>query len=317
MANISKPANINQIWSSGGDILKPSDSKIAQGWTAEIPPRQWFNWDQNRKDQAIAHINQHGIPVWDAVTEYQANSSYTKGSDGRLYFCTVTNTNKDPVTDRTSWQPVLAPSGIQRFTANGNFTVPSGVQTVYVTAIGGGGGGGGGAGYYNGGSAGAGGGGAGRSAIKVPVQVTPGSIIPVTIGSAGVRGTGGGPGGVGQNGGNGGTTSFGTFITLAGGGGGTAGGVNNGGKDGGVGGSGGGSYGTDGVSILAGTGGTGGSSPLGTAGGSGRGGSSGGQNATEGFGFGAGGGGGGGSYGSGTSGGNGSNGLPGILIVEW
>lgn len=97
MANISKPANINQIWSSGGDILKPSDSKIAQGWTAEIPPRQWFNWDQNRKDQAIAHINQHGIAVWDNVTEYQQNS-WAKGSDGVVYIAQSVNVNKNPTT---------------------------------------------------------------------------------------------------------------------------------------------------------------------------------------------------------------------------
>jgi len=130
MPNISKPANINQIWSASGDILKPSDSKIAQGWAAEIPPRQWFNWDQNRKDQAIAHINQHGIPVWDNVTEYQANSSYVQGSNDYIYYCLFTNTNRDPVTDNTSsWKVVLNPTGQTgqvSFNANGYMKLDNG-----------------------------------------------------------------------------------------------------------------------------------------------------------------------------------------------
>lgn len=104
MANIEKP-DLSLIWAVAGDILKPSDSKIQGGWSAEIPPRQWFNWLDNRQDQAIAHINQHGIAVWDAVTQYQANLSYVQGSNGTIYKCLITNTNVNPVGDNTnSWR---------------------------------------------------------------------------------------------------------------------------------------------------------------------------------------------------------------------
>jgi len=102
MANITKPTDINKIWSASGDVLAPSDTKISQGWGIEIPPRQYFNYIDNKQDQAIAHINQHGIAVWDSISEYQGNLSYSQGSDGKIYKCLVTNTNINPVGDTTN-----------------------------------------------------------------------------------------------------------------------------------------------------------------------------------------------------------------------
>jgi len=68
LAEINKP-DYSKLWSSGGAMVAPSDVKIQTGWTAEVPPLQWENWSQNRQDQAIAHIMQHGIASWDAATE--------------------------------------------------------------------------------------------------------------------------------------------------------------------------------------------------------------------------------------------------------
>ena len=100
--NIVKPTDINKIWAASGDVLAPSDTKISQGWGIEIPPRQYFNYIDGKQDQAVAHINQHGIAVWDSSTEYQANLSYSQGSDGKIYKCLVTNTNINPVGDTTN-----------------------------------------------------------------------------------------------------------------------------------------------------------------------------------------------------------------------
>lgn len=96
MADIALP-DLSLLWASAGDILEPSDSKIQQGWAPEIPPRQWFNWLDNRQDQAIAHIAQHGISVWSSELEYQAGKSYVQGSDGLVYKALTTNTNINPV----------------------------------------------------------------------------------------------------------------------------------------------------------------------------------------------------------------------------
>lgn len=101
MSEITKP-DYTYLWSSGGAIVAPSNVKIQTGWTAEVPPFQWENWSQNRQDQAIAHVLQHGISVWDAVTEYQAGKSYVTGSDGNIYKSVTTNTNINPVTDWVS-----------------------------------------------------------------------------------------------------------------------------------------------------------------------------------------------------------------------
>lgn len=114
MAAISKPVDINKVWASGGDVLTPSDTKIASGWGVEIPPRQYFNYIDRKQDYAIAHINQYGVAVWDNVTEYQANKSYTQGpTNGTIYRCVSTNTNQNPETDvsNTYWQIAFAGAG--------------------------------------------------------------------------------------------------------------------------------------------------------------------------------------------------------------
>lgn len=114
MANISKPSKLNLLWASGGDILDPGDTKYQTGWGVEVPPRQWENYIQNKQDQAIAHINQHGIAVWDAETEYQANTSYTQGqTNGTIYRAKLTHSGQNPELDtlNTYWDIAFAAAG--------------------------------------------------------------------------------------------------------------------------------------------------------------------------------------------------------------
>ena len=221
------------------------------------------------------------------------------------------------------------------FTANGTWTVPDFVSTIWVSGCAGGSGGGGGGGtvgssaYIGGG--GGGGGGAGQSAVKQAISVTPGHSLSIAIGAAGAGGAGGAnTGTAGANGTAGGntvltdSTSATTLLTLVGGGssiggagqGSTTAGIPNGGSGGSSGaGYPEGSYGTDGN--YAGDGGEGASTPFGGGGGKGRGGDGGGPSGFSGNGYGSGGGGGGGSYASAGTGGNGGNGAPGFLVIEW
>src|SRR5690554_470352 len=109
MPQISKPNSLNKIWAAGGDRATPLDGKISSGWQIEIPPRQWFNWLDNRQDQAIAHFNQHGIPVWDDQTEYQAGKSYVQDpGNGLIYRCVVTNTGNQPALTPSYWTVAFA-----------------------------------------------------------------------------------------------------------------------------------------------------------------------------------------------------------------
>ena len=103
MPEIIKPSSLNSVWAIAGERVKPDESKIQQGWSVEIPPRQWENWLTNRQDQAIAHFNQRGIPQWDSVTEYQAGKSYVQATNGVLYRAKTTHTNSDPLQGTDDW----------------------------------------------------------------------------------------------------------------------------------------------------------------------------------------------------------------------
>ena len=88
--------NMTIAWSFNGTNVKPSDTKINQGWIAEKPPFQSMNWIQNRADVFIQHVNEEGIPRWDSISNYIVNS-IVKGSDGELYRSLTVNSNIDPV----------------------------------------------------------------------------------------------------------------------------------------------------------------------------------------------------------------------------
>ena len=125
MTEINKPGGISggEIWAASGILTSPPPSKYALGWVVEAPPYQYFNYTFNKFDVAFAHINQHGIPVWDPITPYQGGKSRAMGSDGKIYFCHTTNTNNDPVTDlsETYWNLELDGSRILPYDAVSDF----------------------------------------------------------------------------------------------------------------------------------------------------------------------------------------------------
>lgn len=216
MADISLP-DMSLIWGSSGDVLKPSDSKIQQGWAPEIPARQWFNWLDNRQDQAIAHIAQHGIAVWSSTLEYQAGKSYVQGSNGKIFLAINTSIGEDPVLDvtETMWVDILKPGYVViNTTGVSTFTVPAilklGIKKAFVTVIGAGGGG-----AKRTVAPGPGGGGGGGVATKL-CDLTGVSTVSITVGSGGVGATVDG-----TNGGSGGASSFGAYCSATGGAGGT------------------------------------------------------------------------------------------------
>lgn len=195
----------------------------------------------------------------------------------------------------------------QTFLASNSFVVPASSSVIFVTAVGGGGGGGGGA--YNGGAASTangGGGGGGGGTTVLPIAVTPGETLNVTVGLGGFAGAGStttaSAGGVGN-------PSFvsrsGTLLVL-GVGGSAGGGATSGASSPGAGGA--GPDLTNPMSLLKASGGAGGSGGVGGNGSislyqSSLIGSTG--TSTSGFGSG---GGGGSSYGQGANGGNGAPG---------
>lgn len=110
-------------------------------------------------------------------------------------------------TGTTSAAVWISPSNsrnLQTFTTSGTFTVPVGITKVKVTVVGAGGAGGSATT-----TAASAGGSAGGAAIKI-VAVSPGALIPITIGSGGAPA-------LGSTGGTGGTSSFGSIFSATGG----------------------------------------------------------------------------------------------------
>lgn len=102
-----------------------------------------------------------------------------------------------------SWGEVIMREWARQvFTATGDFTVPAGVDVIWVSGCAAGA-----AGRTGADSADRAGGGGGESVEMYPLPVTPAEVITITIGAGGTG-----------DGGNGGNTTIGSYLTLYGGG---------------------------------------------------------------------------------------------------
>ncbi|MCK5614308.1 hypothetical protein KAR91_71240 [Candidatus Pacearchaeota archaeon] len=90
-------------WGNAGSVTDPGGAKQALGWIAEKPAFQTANFVENRQDEQLAHIEEFGVMVWDALTTYN-NKSYAAGSDGLVYKSLQNaNTNHDPTSSPSWW----------------------------------------------------------------------------------------------------------------------------------------------------------------------------------------------------------------------
>ena len=149
----NKP-NLNRIWASSadpGNIIDPDvgqSGKFNNGWIAELPPFEYFNFMYKLFTEGLAHMNEQGIPVWDTETTYPLKA-WSKGSNGEVYEARVETTGNNPISSVTQWLP-LADKFKSReihkkiITTSGSWTVPTGVTKLLITVIGAGGGGAGG-----------------------------------------------------------------------------------------------------------------------------------------------------------------------------
>lgn len=90
------------LWAELGDYVAPTNEKITQGWLVEVPPRQYWNWLENRQDKQLAYLTQKGISEWDNTLEYIINKSYVQ-HNGVVYRCVRTNTGVTPGTSTLDW----------------------------------------------------------------------------------------------------------------------------------------------------------------------------------------------------------------------
>lgn len=128
MAQI-KPA-IDTVWGSTGSTTDPGTTKMNLGWTAEIPTHDVQNFWQQRADEMLTHINEQGIAVHDAVTDYPVDA-WAKGSDGQVYKSLQTpNINQDPTTEAAFWTV----AGFSLETASRTITIGAGSTYAQIQA---------------------------------------------------------------------------------------------------------------------------------------------------------------------------------------
>lgn len=219
-AETNKP-NFQYVWASGGSKVAPSDVKIQNGWTAEVPPFQWENWSQNRQDEAILHLFQKGISEWDALSNYYFTASgvrsYVQGSNGTIYVAVQDSIGQNPVTDSTNtyWQKAFTGGTLlatRVITVSGTYTPTPGMKLVRIRYCGGGGGSGGTSGTTSAQVSMSSGGASGSWGEAWLTAAQIGVSQSVVIGLGGTAGVVAGTGGAG------GTTSLGLLLTAPGGG---------------------------------------------------------------------------------------------------
>lgn len=219
---ISKP-DLTRIWAetaNPADVVDPDvadPGKFTAGWTAEVPPYEYFNFLQKLFSEGLAYINEQGIMEWDTDTTYPIGA-IAKGSDDVLYRAIVEQNGNDPVSDGgTNWVQFAGgePMKTTYLTSSDATWSPSpGVKKIkfIVTGAGGGGGGvdgSGGAGYRGASVAGA----AGATAIRETTTID--STYNITVGAGGTGGASGDN--AGSGGGDSSVVSTNTNFTAEGG----------------------------------------------------------------------------------------------------
>lgn len=213
-------------------------------------------------------LTSNGSFAFTTPIAYLGSYDVTVATQPNAEACTVTNGSGAQVATNVTNVNVACSFNSVSFTLPGTYTwtVPAGVTSVQVVAVGGGGGGGGISGTHAGEAGGAG------ALVTSTLAVAAGQVFNIVVGAGGGAGTTPPDGSCGAGGGGGGASSVDAGSTgqvIGGGGGGGGGGGCNaapGGAGGGVNGAG-GSGGAIGGGIS--TGGSGGSGGIGGAGGSG------------------------------------------------
>ena len=138
--------DLTRVWAvdaPGVNVVDPSTTtpdKFADGWTAEVPPFEHFNFIQKQVTEGLAHINEQGIAVWDDVTTYPVGA-LAKGSDGNVYKALISQSDNDPVSDGgTNWRNwevgirVTLVSELPATSTEGFQALVSGVPYVYKSS---------------------------------------------------------------------------------------------------------------------------------------------------------------------------------------
>ncbi|HBA34844.1 MAG TPA: hypothetical protein DCZ12_11985, partial [Gammaproteobacteria bacterium] len=100
------------IFAESAPELTDPDASWPQGYESgagkQPPEAGVHNYEFKRLDEMSQHIEQNGVPRWDAATSY-ALGGWCLGSDGMLYRAKLANSNQNPVGgDGTYWRSLAS-----------------------------------------------------------------------------------------------------------------------------------------------------------------------------------------------------------------
>jgi hypothetical protein len=91
--------NLGLVWASGGGTTPVGDVKYADGWVAEIPTYQNFNYMVQGLDQNILHLAEETSFDWQDDINYKAGARVNY--NGVMMSCNQDNINIEPTVDDT------------------------------------------------------------------------------------------------------------------------------------------------------------------------------------------------------------------------
>lgn len=99
-----------EIWAAGatgGNVIDPdvtTPGKFANGWIAEVPAFEHFNFLQQLFTQGLVYNNEQGINEWDEDTVYPINGLVKGPTNGRIYKAQLEQGGNNPESDDgTNW----------------------------------------------------------------------------------------------------------------------------------------------------------------------------------------------------------------------
>jgi hypothetical protein len=212
---LDKPDNLSRVWASdapSGNIIDPDvdqPGKYTEGWTAEIPPFEYFNFIQQLLTQAVGYNNEQGVNEWDNETIYPLNAFAKSGST--TYRSIQDDNENNAVTDTEWWEVYISQSLINSinlkvqnvilttFASSNTLGIDSDRAAIMYIGVGGGGAGGGTNTADSGTDVVGSGGGSGGMFMGMVTGANAQASATITIGAGGV--------GTSTTGGSGGTTS--------------------------------------------------------------------------------------------------------------
>jgi hypothetical protein len=92
--------NLDLLWANQGGKTDPTDSKWEDGWIAEIPTYQNFNYVLHATESNLLHLAENGAFQWQTEINYEKGTLVRDG--GFEWFCITANSGNKPSDDNTN-----------------------------------------------------------------------------------------------------------------------------------------------------------------------------------------------------------------------